>query len=397
MFTDLPPAPPPGAPIWEQPLPERIGDLLRRPRRVAWIYRAPDTSTFRYRAANMVTALNSDPDCDIGAAWFSETELDAITHLVPRLDAMVLVRYPFSAPLQRLIDVAHHHRVRLVFDSDDLVFDPDLAPMVMDAIGTDREDFRTWSLWFAYMAQVNATMKACAEGLTTGTTLQQRMADYFPDGRVSVVPNFLERRQQEYSQELLDAKRASGWSRADPVTIGYFSGTPTHHHDFAIAAPALARLLRRDPDVRLRVVGSLDVIGEVAEVGPDRVEVVPFMDFLALQRSIAEVEVNIAPLQHHLFTSCKSELKFFEAAAVGTWTVASATPAFTGAIDDGVTGRLARAHEWDTALAEAVDLARDPAAYAEHAERAARRVHEDYAWDTHTGLVAKALAACWTA
>ena len=85
MFTDLPPdAPPARRDLGAAAAPSGSADLLRRPRRVAWIYRAPDTSTFRYRAANMVAALNADPDCDIGAAWFSETELDAITHLVPR-------------------------------------------------------------------------------------------------------------------------------------------------------------------------------------------------------------------------------------------------------------------------------------------------------------------------
>ena len=108
------------------------------------------------------------------------------------------------------------------------------------------------------------------------------------------------------------------------------------------------------------------------------------MDFLELQRSIAEVEVNIAPLQHHPFTSCKSELKYFEAAAVGTWTVASATPAFADAIDDGRTGRLARAHEWDDALAEAVDAGPGPCGVRRARGGTAARAHERYAWDTHS-------------
>ena len=88
------------------------------------------------------------------------------------------------------------------------------------------------------------------------------------------------------------------------------------------------------------------------------------MHYVELQRSIAEVEVNIAPLQHNAFNVCKSDLKFFEAAVVGTWTVASHTPSLDAAVDDGVTGRLARDHEWDGALAEAVDLARDTERYA---------------------------------
>jgi len=390
MFTDLGPAPDVISPIWAEPLAARIGQLMRRPKRVAWIYRTPDTSTFRYRVANMVAAINHDESSDIGAAWFSETELDSINHLVGRLDALVLVRYPFSAPLQRLVDRARHHDVRLIFDSDDLVFDPELVQVVMDAVGADREDFRNWQLWFAYMAQLNATMSACRGGLTTGTPLRQKMAPHFPRGEVAIVPNFLDRQQEAYSRALLAAKRGTGWAREGPVTIGYFSGTPTHAHDFAIAAPAIARLLRADHGVRLRVVGRLDVVDELAEFG-DQIEVLEFMDYLSLQRAIAEVEINVAPLQHHYFTACKSDLKYFEAAAVGTWTVASSSPAFSDAIEDGVTGRVARAHQWDEALDEAVALARDTQAYSARAEVAAERVYQRYGWDRHTDTITRAL------
>ena len=106
---------------------------------------------------------------------------------------------------------------------------------------------------------------------------------------------------------------------------------------------------------------------------------VPLQDHLNLQRVIAEVEINIAPLQDNTFTNCKSELKFFEAAAVGTRTVATPTFTFRRAIRDGETGRLARTHEWDEALAEGVILLRDPERYAPIAEAAA--VYDAYGWD----------------
>ena len=394
MFTDLPPAAEARTAYWATPLADRIGAMVRKPRRVAWIYRTPDTSTFRYRAANMVAALGATEDTEIGAAWFSETELESIAPLIPDLDAIVLVRYPFSGPVQRLIDRARHHGVPLIFDSDDLVFDPSLVQLVMDALSVERDDFRNWQLWYAYSAQLRETMSCCTSGLTTGETLRKHMAPYFPDGQVAVVPNFLDRSQDRFSRELLDAKRSTGFTGTGSVTIGYFSGTPTHAHDFAVATPALVRLMRADDDVRLRLVGRLDFVDELAEF-EDRVEVVDFMSFLELQRAIAGVEINIAPLHSHAFTACKSELKFFEAAAVGTWTVASASPAFVDAIDDGRTGRVVRAHEWDEALADAVALARDPDRYAGHAEAAADAAYETYGWDAQSGTVELALASCW--
>ncbi len=393
MFADLPAPPSAAPPVWGQSLADRIGQLFRKQRRVAWIYRSPDTSTFRYRVANMVAALNSDEDSDVSASWFGDAELDGLHHLVGHLDAVVVVRYPYGPALSRFMARADAAGVPLIFDVDDLVFDPGMVPVVMEAIGEDVERFARWQTWYALTGQLQATASRCRAALTTVPPLQERLATYFPDGVVEVVPNFLDRRQDSYSRELLGAKQDGSAARTGPITIGYFSGSPTHAHDFTVAAPALGRLLRSDPDVRLRVVGSSDVVGDLTELS-SRIDVVPFMDYLSLQRSIAEVEVNIAPLQHHAFTVCKSELKYFEAAAVGTWTVASSTPAFAAAIDDGRTGRAVRAHEWDDALAEAVALARDPQEYAARTAAAAASAYEHYGWNAVAQRLGDAVTAC---
>ena len=61
-------------------------------------------------------------------------------------------------------------------------------------------------------------------------------------------------------------------------------------------------------------------------------------------------EVCIAPLVYSTFTNCKSELKFFEPAAVGTICVATPTFSFKQAIHHGSTGYLCRSHEWTNTL-----------------------------------------------
>ena len=40
---------------------ERVAAMLDGEHRVAFVYRTPDTSTFRYRVANTVDALNHAP------------------------------------------------------------------------------------------------------------------------------------------------------------------------------------------------------------------------------------------------------------------------------------------------------------------------------------------------
>jgi hypothetical protein len=66
----------------------------------------------------------------------------------------------------------------------------------------------------------------------------------------------------------------------------------------------------------------------------------------------------VAPLQDNAFTHCKSELKYFEAAAVGTVTVASPTHAFAKAIQDGRNGYLAKSFEWTPKLSGALTAIR---------------------------------------
>ena len=104
----------------------------------------------------------------------------------------------------------------------------------------------------------------------------------------------------------------------------------------------------------LRVVGFLDLSPSL-EAYRDRLELLPLQDFLNLQRLIGEVELNIVPLQDNEFTNCKSELKYFEAAVVGTVTVASPVYTLRHAIRHGENGFLATAQDWYSTLREASD------------------------------------------
>jgi glycosyltransferase involved in cell wall biosynthesis len=118
-------------------------------------------------------------------------------------------------------------------------------------------------------------------------------------------------------------------------------------------------------------VGKIDLSGPLRR-HQQRVEVYPLQDPISLQRSIGEVELNLAPLQDNPFTNSKSELKFFEAAAVGTVTIASPVFAFRQAIEHACTGFLAPAHRWLSVLSEALLAVTDTADLAEAAAAAVR-------------------------
>jgi glycosyltransferase involved in cell wall biosynthesis len=389
MFSDLVPGPLSYAPPWErQPLAARL-DALRRGRpRIAWLYEKPDTSTFRYRCLNPPETLAAARP-DLGAAWFELADAPALMQEMAELDVLVLCRVRYDATVARLAARARATGTRLLFDCDDLIFDTRHVHLVLDTLDQPTTADEHWNFWFAYVGRVEATARLCEAGITTNGYLAERLASVLGGAPVGIVPNYLAPDQEAASRALLAAKQERGFRGDGRVTVGYFSGTATHNKDFAVAAPALARLLEADPEVDLRIVG-FPPSGQLASFG-HRVEIVPLQDYLNLQRVIAEVEVNIAPLQDNVFTNSKSELKFFEAAAVGTWSIATPSFTFRRAIRDGVTGRLARAHEWDAALAEAVALVRDPARYAPKALAAAEEVYMRYGWNRHAERIMAAV------
>ncbi|GGG49257.1 hypothetical protein GCM10010964_40760 [Caldovatus sediminis] len=343
---------------WTQPFAVRLALLGRGSRRVAYFYEQPDTSTFRYRVWNMIEALRVAAP-DVGAAWFSTGDLEHADAILGACDALVVCRARYSVGVARLIAAARARGRRVLFDVDDLVFDDRYVQLVLETLDNPCGE-ADMDHWFAYFGRLGAAMRLCEGVIATNEYLAAR-ATAFCGLPTAVVPNFLNAAQLEASRRALEAKRASGFARDGRVHLGYFSGTPTHNRDFQIVAGALARLMRRDRRLVLRLVGFLDP-GEALAPFADRIERHPLQDFLNLQRLIGEVELNLVPLQDNAFTNCKSELKVFEAAAVGTLSVVSPSFTLRRAVADGETGWLAPAQGWEEVLEGAI-ASLDTAAY----------------------------------
>ena len=90
----------------------------------------------------------------------------------------------------------------------------------------------------------------------------------------------------------------------------------------------------------------------------------------------------------NLFTNCKSELKYFEAAIAGTITVATPTEPFARAIVDGENGFLATAWQWGDKLRAACAVVDNPGRYAAIAKRGFELVQRNYGWNCHAALIA---------
>jgi glycosyltransferase involved in cell wall biosynthesis len=245
--------------------------------------------------------------------------------------ALVLFRAeaePHSG-IDSLLNYARGRDMKIVYDIDDLVFDPSLADRI-DALG----------LMSPYLQGVyrrsleNRRRLLLAADLVTVPTAALARVVTGMGREAAVLPNGLNPEQLGIAAGIA----------ADPPTpnaapvIGYFSGSATHRRDFAECAAALQGTLRRHPDVRLRIVGPLDLDPAWAEF-TRRIERIGLLPPGEMLRRMAEIDINLAPLEiGNPFCEAKSELKFFEAALLGIPTIASATESFRTAIEDGVSG-----------------------------------------------------------
>lgn len=294
------------------------------------------SAQFRYRVRNVSEALMG---LKIGMKWVLQSELEEVD--LSEVDLVVILRQTDkNGAIGRFVDFAHRAGIDVLFDLDDLIFDYRDLPVLMQGTGS-----RNIAYWTGYFWGVRKIAKKVDGFLCTNDFLAGKLGRSFGKP-VKVIRNSLNKEQVEISEKFVKKKEirktvGSGFS------IGYFSGSPTHAKDFAMVEPELVKFLTEHKDAKLKVVGYMKFSKRMRDlINAGRVEVVGPVDYLRLQGLISKVDVNIAPLVVNDFTNCKSELKFFEAAAVETTTIASPTYAYKKAIKDGENGFLAKPGEW---------------------------------------------------
>ncbi|HSW15790.1 MAG TPA: glycosyltransferase [Ramlibacter sp.] len=375
---------------WLQPLDERLRMLAAGQRRVAYYYESANNSTFRYRAYNMAQVLNArlpgHGGNETSAGYFFRNDLHCVDDIAALADVLVICRSGYEHHVAQLIARFRALGKKVLFDIDDFVFDTDYTHLIIDTLALDKNDPRVWDDWFGMIARMGQTLRRCDGAITTNAFLAQRIHD-FAGVSVAVVPNFMNREQLSMSEAIFAEKQAGGFTRDGTLTLGYFSGSPSHRLDYAIVEPALEGLLRDRPDVRVMTVGYIEPGPRLAPYA-DRILRQPFHDYVNLQRLVGSVEINLMPLQSNVFTDCKSELKYFEAAASGTLSVASPSHNYAACIQHGRNGFLAQAHAWRRQLDEALALMDS---YAPMATAARDDALARYGWQSQRPCILTAL------
>lgn len=360
---------------WISPLSLRLKQLGRGKFRIAYFYEQANNSTFRYRAYNMAQVLNDGNGCEVSASYFFLADLGSLDEISKAADMLVICRSGYSHKISQLITRFKSQKKRVLFDTDDLIFDTRYAHLIMNTLDQDVNKPELWDYWFAYLSRMGETLRMCDAAVTTNDFLAGKIKE-FSGLPVGVIPNFINKEQLAISESIYAAKKLNQFGRDDRICLGYFSGSPSHNLDYEIIIPALELVMDSDPQVDLMVVGYIDAGVDLSKFG-NRIKRQPFHDYVNLQRLIGSVELNLMPLQANCFTDCKSDLKYFESAIVGTVSVASPSYTYRASVRHGNTGYIALAHEWTKVLQAAIKDIND---YPLLAENAYTDSYARYAW-----------------
>ncbi len=373
---------------WLLPLNNRLANLFVKSKRIAYYYEAPNNSTFRYRAYNPAQVFELHEGSNFSASYFFAADRSEFALIAEAADCLVICRSGYNDSLNNLIQQFRVLKKPIYFDIDDLVFDVSFTHQVINALDLDKSTSLTWDNWFGYISRAGYALSLCDACITTNHYLGEQITKL--TGKPAyIVPNFMNREQIDISNEIFQKKVANQFLRNAHTTIGYFSGSPSHQKDFALAKSALVKIMQEREEVELVVAGYIEA-GDEFKQFKSRFRYIPFTDYVNLQREMSKVELNIVPLQNTIFSNCKSELKYFEAGATGTMTIASPTSTYASAINHGVNGFLSLNHEWYSKLNEAIDALPD---YAKLATAANLDALQHYSWQVQYANIAKVVTS----
>lgn len=285
----------------------------------------------------------------------------------------IIFRCPYNDRVGRFVELAKSLNKSVFYDIDDLVIDRCYTNQIKYLDTMSAEERRGYD---AGVDAMKKTMLLCDGVITTtegmakelrkyldtvvinrnvaseGMLFQSMRAieerDFFPFVDMSEVNKHDRKRWRNAVRRYKEADHSL-------VHIGYFSGSITHNEDFELVMPAITQLMEKHANVRLHIVGELD-IPECLEPYRSRVIAEPFLPWRRLPKLISQMDINIAPLVDTIFNRAKSENKWLEAALVKVPTIASNVGAFAEAIQSGVTGILCNTvDDWHAALVEMVE------------------------------------------
>jgi O-antigen biosynthesis protein len=328
---------------------------------------SPIAMTTRYRCLHLSEQLRMLGHGTEIVDWWDETKVDPETPL--NYDVIVLYRLMMSSAIERLIAAAQRLGKPVIYDTDDLIFEPDLIAAHRAVRSLSESDQK---LYAEGVGRYLMTLQACDVVMTSTPVLadlaRQRGKKAF------VHRNSLGDEMLALANQLYEASsRRIGNSR---VVIGYGSGTHTHDVDFVEATEALVHLLHQFPNAELWIAGPLNISQALENLG-ERVRRFPLTDWPGWFELASQLDIALAPLElDNIFCRAKSEIKFVEAGALRVPVVGSDVDPYRDSITQGEDGLLATSEkDWIDALSSLIE---SPERRREMGERARKTILQRY-------------------
>jgi glycosyltransferase involved in cell wall biosynthesis len=260
--------------------------------------------------------------------------------------AAIFYRVPAFPNIIRAILTAKALGIPTYYEVDDLIFEAAHYPDTFESYEGQISKAEYNGLLYG-VPLFNYAMGLCEHGIASTAPLASRVEHVVKSHDCLVLRNGLDER----SENAIDMGRASRPKR-DSVAIIYGSGTKAHNSDFnEIAGPALLSALEKHANVRLIIVGYLRLSPAFDRFSSRILQLGFVTDIDQYWSLLAASDINLAVLAPGLMASCKSEIKWLEAAVLQVPSIVSGTATYREILEDGVDALIVdTAAAWTEAL-----------------------------------------------
>lgn len=247
---------------------------------------------------------------------------------------IILFRCPMTKNVEKAIELAKSLNKKVIFDIDDLDFEEkytDTLQYLKPFSGNKKEKY------YENAIRMRDTLKLCDGAITTTYTIAKELNQYVSD--VFINHNVASEEMWKLSEKALIKKYNNNNKKKDNIIIGYFSGSFSSYSDLTIIKPVLLKILKEFKKVQILLIGNINFPDYLNEFS-SRVIFKEFMNWRKLPEIIANIDINIVPLENNILNSAKSEIKWLEASMVKVPTIASNLGIFKNVIKNNITGIL---------------------------------------------------------
>jgi len=303
---------------------------------VLYVSGCPGGSRF-YRCQNQAEELEK---YGIRLKVISQNNL-SLLRLVTKFEVFIFQRLIYDDYIGEVIDAIKKHNKTIIFETDDLVFDPTYIPWMHYYNFFSDEEKNWYQNGIGREILEDSYIKNC---IVSTDFLKEKLREKYPSKRIFVSYNKLSKNQINWAKNVL-RKKMKIKPNDKKIRIGYFSGSRSHDNDFETVSNVILKILKENKNVILMIVGHLKLNDKFKDV-KNQVEKFDFVSLKKFPKLVARVDINIAPLEiDNPFCQAKSALKYFEAGLLEIPTVATATQSFKKVIKNKKTGFLAKNNE----------------------------------------------------